>query len=79
MLQPLLMVPDQLFTVQGHGAEPSKQQCHGMAPCSQCAGFATVTSGCKWHINTGAAEEMAAIKQSACLDHLIGKQAVSVP
>lgn len=50
-----------------------------MAPGSQCARFATITSRCKQHINTGAAVQLAAVKQPTSLDHLIGKQMVSVP
>lgn len=38
----------------------------------QRAVAALVTSGCKWHINTGAAGELAAIKQSS-LDYSVGK------
>lgn len=62
MLQPLLCHTWAAFPGQGVGTEPPKQHCHGMAPGSQGSRFAPVTSGCKWHINTGAAEELAATK-----------------
>lgn len=62
MLQPLLCHAWAAFPRQGDGTEPPKQQCHGMAPGSQGARLALITSGCKQHINSGAAEELAATK-----------------
>lgn len=59
-LQSLLGHTWAAFPRQGDGTEPPKQQCHGMASGSQGARFAPVTSGCKQHINTGAAEDLAA-------------------
>lgn len=77
--QPLLHRTWSAVRVQGCGTEPSEQQRHGMAPCSQRARFASITSACKRHINTGAAEELAAIKQSSSLGYLIEKQVVYIP
>lgn len=62
MLQPLLCRTWAAFPGQGDRTEPPKQQCHGMAPGSQGARFGLITSGCKQHINIGAAEELAATK-----------------
>lgn len=77
MLQPLLGCTWAAFPRQGDGTEPPKQQCNGMPPDSQDVRSAPVTSRCKQHINTGAAEELA-IKSSS-FDYLIGKEVVYIP
>lgn len=81
LLQPLLCPTWAAFPRQGDGTEASKQQCHGMAPESQGVRSAPSTSGCQQHINTGAAEELAATQVifSHHLSYLIGKQVVYVP
>lgn len=81
MLQPQLCPTWAAFPRQEDGTEPPKQQCHGMAPGSQGERSAPDTSGNKQHINTGAAEELAASQAifSHHLSYLIGKQVVYVP